>query len=164
MSIKLQDSKPAHVLHTAEKVKRVAWRPGYDCEVAVVPMTPGLSARAGSDRDTSDADRIEIWDVRRPWVPKYILERGEGAVVGKPIWRHVNISEPNFFLFVDIIWAGPDALWATYGNGTLVQHDLRDCSRPLDSIPRSALAWEASGSITYANDAVTAWDQPYDDV
>lgn len=86
MSIKLQDSKPAHVLHTAEKVKRVAWRPGYDCEVAVVPMTPGLSARAGSDRDsTSDADRIEIWDVRRPWVPKYVLERGEGAVVGEYI-------------------------------------------------------------------------------
>ncbi|KAG8907882.1 hypothetical protein FRB99_001741 [Tulasnella sp. 403] len=146
MSLKLQDQKPTHVLHTAEKVKRVSWRPGHDCEVAIVPTTPGLSVRPNVDGEsTSDADRIEIWDVRRPWVPKYVLEGGEGAVIG-------------------MTWAGPDTLWATYSNGTFVQHDLRHCYRPLDGIPRSALAWEPCGSVTYANETVALWDNPYDDV
>lgn len=80
MSQGLQEQKPPHVLHTAEKVKKLAWRPGHDCEVAIVPQTPGLSADGG---ETADADRIEIWDVRRPWLPKYVLEGGEGSVVGE---------------------------------------------------------------------------------
>lgn len=83
MSQGLQDQKPAHVLHTAEKVKKVVWRPGHDCEVAIVPQAPGLSGRPGTDgSEAAGAERIEIWDVRRPWLPKYILEGGEGSVVG----------------------------------------------------------------------------------
>ena len=85
MSPGLQDRRPSHILHTAERVRRVAWRPGYSCELAVVPITPGLSLRPDMAGDTSDADRVEIWDVRRPWVPKYVLEDGEGAVTGEPL-------------------------------------------------------------------------------
>ncbi|KAG8956023.1 GTP-binding protein Rho1 [Tulasnella sp. 424] len=142
MSQGLQEQKPPHVLHTAEKVKKLAWRPGHDCEVAIVPQTPGLSADGG---ETADADRIEIWDVRRPWLPKYVLEGGEGSVVG-------------------MVWAGPDVLWATYSNGSLVQHDLRECYRPLDSLPRSALAWDPSGAVTWATETVSSSEIPYDDV
>ncbi|KAG9034018.1 hypothetical protein FRB95_013889 [Tulasnella sp. JGI-2019a] len=149
MSRQLQDRKPVHILHTAERVKAVAWRPDHPCEVAVVPTTPGLSARSGPDSESrfaSSPDRIEIWDVRRPWLPKYVLDGGDGAVV-------------------QMVWAGPDTLWATYSNGTFVQHDLRHCHRPLDAVPRSALAWDSSGSITYASEPVlTEGDLPYDDI
>ncbi|KAG8882206.1 GTP-binding protein Rho1 [Tulasnella sp. 332] len=149
MSRQLQDRKPVHILHTAERVKAVAWRPEHACEVAVVPTTPGLSARpvSGSEKCfASNPDQIEVWDVRRPWLPKYVLDDGEGAVI-------------------QMVWAGPDIIWATYSNGTFVQHDLRHCHRPLDSIPRSALAWDSSGSITYASEPVVAeGDLPYDDI
>ncbi|KAG8897666.1 hypothetical protein FRC00_003959, partial [Tulasnella sp. 408] len=146
MSQGLQEQKPAHVLHTAERVKKVVWRPGHDCEVAIVPQASGLSGRPGADgSEAAGAERIEIWDVRRPWLPKYILEGGEGSVVG-------------------MVWAGPDALWATYSNGTLVQHDLRECHRALDGLPRSALAWDPSGAVTWAAEAVSSSEVPYDDI
>lgn len=71
------------MLHTTEKVKKVVWRPGHDCEVAIVPQAPGVSGRPVADGGEAAGDeRIEIWDVRRPWLPKYILEGGEGSVVG----------------------------------------------------------------------------------
>lgn len=65
---------------------------------------------------------------------------------------------------VGMVWAGPDVLWATYSNGSLVQHDLRECYRPLDSLPRSALAWDPSGAVTWATELVSSSEIPYDDV
>ncbi|QRW24507.1 WD40 domain-containing protein [Rhizoctonia solani] len=136
---------PIHTLHTTHPVKQAAWRPGYETEIAVVHLTPGISSKAGvlgsttslvgidmslqihahgaktpmlssspashfiakgpshrqralslgnthnlgfydnllqlgtvghSSQPTAydgDADRIEIWDVRRNWVAKYVL-------------------------------------------------------------------------------------------
>jgi WD repeat-containing protein 24 len=58
-------NKPTYTLHPSYPVKRVAWRPGYECELAVIsneelsvpgmeshpslpPPTPGLLSRVGS--------------------------------------------------------------------------------------------------------------------
>ncbi|KAG8968972.1 hypothetical protein FRC03_005238 [Tulasnella sp. 419] len=150
MSVPLLSQTPIHTLHTTERVKRVTWRPGHDCEIAVVPQTSMISP-AGTSANTEDlgflaeADRIEIWDVRRGWIPKYILENGEGAVS-------------------DVVWGDGGALWAFYKNGSFVQHDLRDCVRPLDTLARNSISWDVTGSISYAIDESTSHEIPYDDI
>jgi len=159
---------PLHVLHTAESVKQVKWRPGHDCELAVVPQTPGIAISAEKDAGgedvsiSADADRIEIWDVRRGWIPKYVLEGGEGAVGG--VLRFTAYSQLLKFYSTDIEWSNSGALWATYKNGTFVQHDLRECYRPLDNITRSPLTWDAAGTVTYATESVSLADVPFDDM
>ena len=125
-------SRPTYILHPTTPVHRVAWRPGYDCEVAVVTNddamtanldgsgpgsstpTPGLLSRVQSGlgldamlksfnpdvlsplTETSaplfrsmkpqsrSGETVEIWDVRRAWVPKWSLSRAspEGGIVG----------------------------------------------------------------------------------
>lgn len=109
MSTLTLGSTPFHTLHTPHPVRRVRWRPGCDTEVAIVPQTPGISpsatgpiapvtaasgaletysptytslSAAGGANSISEADRIELWDVRRGWVGKYVLLGGEGSVSG----------------------------------------------------------------------------------
>ncbi len=44
------------------------------------------------------------------------------------------------------------------------QMDLRECIKPLDSIPRTAVAWEGSGSLAFVADPAATWELPFDDV
>lgn len=99
-----------------------------------------------------DADHIEIWDVRRSWVAKYVLSD--------------NISDGPV---TELVWpsggARPGgALWVAYTGGAFAQHDLRNVFRPLDSVPRSGVTWETRGVVAFAVDAVERGEIPYDDV
>ena len=105
---------PAHTLHTPHSVKRLYWRPGAEnaTELAVVPFTPGISPlgrvlfddppTAGGaskfDKLDMDADRIEVWDIRREYISKYVLLGGEGSVAGKPDMRK-TICIANMYSF-----------------------------------------------------------------
>jgi WD40 repeat protein len=88
---------PTHTLHTPNGVKRVLWRPEHDTEIAVVPLTSGISPAGGpgavDDPNAvgGEADKIEVWDVRREWISKYILEAGDGAVAGEKYSRSHSI-------------------------------------------------------------------------
>lgn len=228
MNASQMSSQPIHTLHTTHAVKQVAWRPGYETELAIAHMTPGISSQKGnilggttslagidmslqihahgtktpmlssspashfggraphprqralSHSETiitsastdnltqlgvghgsqataydGDADRIEIWDVRRNWVAKYVL--GD-AVADGPV--------------TELVWpsggartASPgSALWVAYTSGTFAQHDLRNIFRPLDSIPRSGVTWETRGVVAFAVDAIERGEIPFDDV
>ena len=35
---------------------------------------------------------------------------------------------------------------------------------PIDCVPRTALTWDASGSLTFATDYQRPWEVPYDDM
>ena len=99
---------PAYTLSVSFPVRRVLWRPGYECEVAVVSnwesgigSNQDLSA-SGSENgavaegendvvapvptrmgsDTGDA--VEIWDVRRGYIAKWAVGGSavEGGVTG----------------------------------------------------------------------------------
>lgn len=118
-------STPVHTLHTPHPVRRVRWRPGCDTEVAIVPQTPGISQSAGAPglpgttteasapslntstaSGVSDADRVEIWDVRRGWIGKYVLLGGEGSVSGKrPFFSSLN--RPFFSSLLSFIFLLP---------------------------------------------------------
>ncbi|CAE7090273.1 unnamed protein product [Rhizoctonia solani] len=102
-----------------------------------------------------DADRIEVWDVRRNWVAKYVL--GDSVADG-PV--------------TELVWpngssrtAAPgSALWVAYNSGNFAQHDMRNVFRPLDSIPRSGVTWETRGVVAFAVDSIERGEIPFDDV
>ncbi|TRM56232.1 hypothetical protein BD626DRAFT_441257 [Schizophyllum amplum] len=125
----------AYTLRPARAPRRAIWRPGSECELALVPAEP------------TDTDTVEIWDVRRGWLAKWAVTgtASDGGVAG-------------------IAFGGPDALWAQHTSGTFVQYDLRECTRPLDAIPRVAAAWDPAGSLALVTDCPNPWEVPYDDV
>ncbi|KAI8974589.1 hypothetical protein BD414DRAFT_498136 [Trametes punicea] len=187
--------RPTYTLHTSFPVRRVLWRPGYECELAVVsnadfgtgtdvghgslpggpssasvgltsglatafssprmppahlggtdsPRTPEERSNSVSRRETSDP--VEIWDVRRGYIAKWVISGSavEGGVT-------------------DIDFGDSHALWALHQSGTFSQFDLRQSRKPLDAIPRSALSWNTTGSIAFVTDRPKRWEVPYDDV
>ncbi|KAH9941480.1 hypothetical protein B0H21DRAFT_546035 [Amylocystis lapponica] len=187
-------------LRTAFPVRRVLWRPGYECELAIVsnadfgtsssmdlppstvgsvgalaqplglgsglasaissPRIPTASITVASedthigagDRGPSvtrndGSDPIEIWDVRRSYIAKWVLTQSsvEGGVT-------------------DMVFADSQAIWAQHSSGTFSQLDLRQSCKPLDSVPRMAISWEASGSLLFVTDKPKRWDIPFDDI
>ncbi|TFK20632.1 WD40 repeat-like protein [Coprinopsis marcescibilis] len=187
-------SKPTYTLHPSFPVRRVSWRPGYECELAVVsneefavpPLetqpsnTPtstqsqGLLSRVGSGLGldvmikgfNSDfqyatvsgeaqpthstsyaADAIEIWDVRREWVAKW-------SVNGTSLDGSIS----------DIAFGDSHALWAQHSSGTFSQFDLRETSKPIDSISRVSGTWGPRGSLAFITDHRSRWETPYDDI
>ncbi|KAF8627536.1 hypothetical protein AX15_004384 [Amanita polypyramis BW_CC] len=185
--------KPTYTLHPRFPVRHVLWRPGHDCEIAVisnpelaststktdVSQLPGLTAPflsrpasmhaldslvqvpdievqhsstppmegKGSGFVPTADDTIEIWDVRRGWIAKWSV-RGSG-------------TEGSL---TDIDFADSHAIWTLHSSGAFSQFDLRDASRPIDSVSRVALTWEASGSVTFVSDRKSRFEVPYDDV
>lgn len=124
---------PTYTLHTAFPVRRVLWRPGYECELAVVSNAdfgttsntdalsavsnvttasnagvvaglvsaissprigtvpigagedgPGMEGRAPSVARDGGSDPIEIWDVRRGYIAKWVVNKSavEGGITG----------------------------------------------------------------------------------
>ena len=64
----------------------------------------------------------------------------------------------------DISFTGSHKLWAQYVNGTFAQHDLRECFRPLDSIPRVAMSWAACSNLAFVANIQPIVEVPFDDV
>ncbi|CED84390.1 WD40 repeat-containing protein [Phaffia rhodozyma] len=127
-------------LWTPHPVSKLGWRPGHDTEIAVVPF----ATVSTMTEDPSGDPSIQIWDIRREFVPKYILEGGDGVVA-------------------ELAWNTHGTLWAAYKNGGIVQHDIRYHSRPLDQIPRSTVAWDQSNNLTFVADAHEPGEIPFDD-
>jgi WD repeat-containing protein 24 len=97
----------AYTLATQFPVRRVRWRPGYECELAIVSYaefsTGSMSDVSDSDavtdfdlekpevapakRRTDIGDPVEIWDVRRGYIAKWLVGGSaiEGGVTGMPL-------------------------------------------------------------------------------
>ncbi|KAI0062106.1 hypothetical protein BV25DRAFT_1900133 [Artomyces pyxidatus] len=166
---------PTYTLSTSFPVRRVLWRPGYDCELAVVSNAEfGIGSNSDMSSSTSDqpgealgepigletesvssqpkrmsdmGDAVEIWDVRRGYIAKWLV--GGSAVEGG---------------VTDVAFGDSHALWAQHTSGTFSQLDLRQSYRPMDAIPRVAATWDASGSLTFVSDRKSRWEVPYDDI
>ncbi|KAF5384753.1 hypothetical protein D9757_006263 [Collybiopsis confluens] len=107
-------------------------------------VTPTGSSKTSSDHV---GDAAEIWDVRRSWIAKWSVQGS--AVQGG---------------CTDIAFGDQHTLWAQHGSGAFSQLDLREAIKPIDAIPRVALASEASGSLTFVAGSANRWEIPYDDV
>ncbi|KAJ7905612.1 hypothetical protein B0H14DRAFT_3079020 [Mycena olivaceomarginata] len=171
--------KPTYTLHPSFPVRHVLWRPGYECEIAVVsnanaefgsgnfseltePTTGPAYASApgswlGESRDTKHAPKQERGSGVGDAVEIWDARRGwiaKWTVRGSAIEGGVT----------DIAFRDSHAIWATHSSGMFSQIDLRDATRPVDAIPRMAAAWEASGSLSFVADRKVRWEVPYDDV
>lgn len=103
---------PTYTLATQFPVRRVRWRPGYECELAIVSNAE-FGAGAMSDigdsgtvtdvdlekpmmapakRRTDIGDPVEIWDVRRGHIAKWLVGGSaiEGGVTGTSL-LHTHI-------------------------------------------------------------------------
>ncbi|KAG9087286.1 hypothetical protein FS749_003027, partial [Ceratobasidium sp. UAMH 11750] len=112
----------------------------------------GASYASQTSAYDGDGDRIEIWDVRRSWVAKYVLGDTVADGSAAQLTWPTGVNRPG------------SALWVAYTSGTFAQHDLRNVFRPLDSVPRSGVTWETRGVVAFAVDAVERGEIPYDDV
>ncbi|KAF7363525.1 WD-REPEATS-REGION domain-containing protein [Mycena sanguinolenta] len=185
--------KPTYTLHPSFPVRRVLWRPGYDCEVAVVssanaefgsgnfseltetntglPYTSILgvgSARAAS----GSAPNLLATNSGAVSASKEGRERGSGIGDAVEIWDARRGWIAKWTVrgsaieggVTDIAFRDSHAIWATHSSGMFSQIDLRDATKPIDAIPRMAAAWEASGSLTFVADRKGRWEVPYDDI
>lgn len=158
---------PAYTLTTQFPIRRVRWRPGYECEIAVASNAE-IGACAVSDLSdcgvAEDVDlekpevatpkrradmgyAVEIWDVRRGYIAKWLV--GGSAIEGG---------------VTDIDFRDSHALWTQHSSGTFAQLDLRNSYRPLDAVPRLAASWSVTHSLTFVTDKKTQWEVPYDDI
>ena len=128
------------------------------------PSTPQDRAKSVTPNDGSDP--VEIWDVRRGFIAKWVVNGSavEGGVTGA---FYAAVEFGNIACstsIIDIDFADSHALWTVHSSGTFSQLDLRHCRKPLDAVPRSAISWNTTGSIAFVTDKPKRWEIPYDDV
>lgn len=223
-------NKPTYTLHTSYPIRRVLWRPGYECELAVVsqadfavpsshmdhlhspssssppPTLSGAPSRFPSrpssglgldsilksfgtelrftpskevkpvvaatvDQSAPILDAVEVWDVRRSWIPKWSVTGTsvEGGVTGGYCFLQKQKEALRIFIFSnccfsDIEFADPHVLLAQNMSGTFTQIDMRDISKPLDAIPRTSTTWTPQSGLAFITDNVPSWEIPYDDM
>ena len=94
---------PAYTLATQFPIRRICWRPGYECEIAVASTAeigtcaaPEMSDCVAEDADLEKPEvaipkrradmgyAVEIWDVRRGYIAKWLVGGSaiEGGVTG----------------------------------------------------------------------------------
>ncbi|PFH49423.1 hypothetical protein AMATHDRAFT_147687 [Amanita thiersii Skay4041] len=183
--------KPTYILHTQYPVRRLLWRPGYECEVAVI-SNPEITAPV-----KADTSRLS----NSAFPSATLLSRSSsglltaGSVVLEPEAQtpaQLNVTGPAVTPvedaieiwdvrrgwiskwsvkgsaaeggLADVLFADSHAIWAQHTSGAFSQFDLRDVTKPIDNIPRVALSWEISGSLAFVSDRKYAFEVPYDDI
>ena len=108
-------------------------------------------------------DSVEIWDVRRQFIAKWLLNNSaaEGGVTG--LWYPHHFDKRANRLLPDIAFKDSQTLWAQHSSGAFSQFDVRDARAPLDAVPRVAATWEVAGSLTFVADKPSVTELPYDD-
>lgn len=129
-------------------------------------LTINESAKSGgvADSDTasiaevgtsqrSEESRLELWDVRRGNVAKYLLG------------RHGRMKQDLTGSTVDIDWnMDGQAVRSCYAGGAFVQDDIRNHHVLLDHVPKQSIAWSARGGSACAMDRFTPGEIPFDDL
>ncbi|KAJ6596993.1 hypothetical protein DFH09DRAFT_1403743, partial [Mycena vulgaris] len=185
--------KPTYTLHPSFPVRRVLWRPGYECEIAVVSNANAefgsghFSELAGPAPESTYTSALNGGSARAGGGPSSNLqassdvggaskerrERG-GSGIGDAveIWDARRGWIAKWAVkgsaieggVTDIAFRDSHAIWATHSSGMFSQIDLRDATRPIDAVPRMAAAWEAGGSLAFVADRKVRWEVPYDDL
>ncbi|KAJ3511977.1 hypothetical protein NLJ89_g3787 [Agrocybe chaxingu] len=186
--------KPTYTLHPSFAVRRVAWRPGYECEIAIVSSTeyatpsldnpqpspstvsPSLLTRVGSGLGldsllTGSSNLENIYGAKEKLNTPDIKTLPAASSLGDAveIWDArrgwiAKWSVTGSAAEGDIAFGDAHAIWAQHASGTFSQFDLRDTTKPLDAVPRVAATWEATGSIAFVVDRKERWEVPYDDI
>ncbi|KAH6910780.1 hypothetical protein BKA70DRAFT_1271501 [Coprinopsis sp. MPI-PUGE-AT-0042] len=186
-------NKPTYTLHPSYPVKRVAWRPGYECELAVVsneelsvpgmdshpslpPPTPGLLSRVGSGLGLDSMLRNLNYDgyTAASMEGRVDRQNRQAAPAGETIelWdvRREYVAKWSVSgssaegSISDAAFGDSHTIWAQHSSGSFTQFDLRESTKPMDAINRVSTTWNPNGSVTFITDNKERWEVPYDDV
>lgn len=151
-------------------VSSLAWT-----SVSTSPRTSFLSVdstESANSKDDAGAsvtrtdgnDPIEIWDVRRGYIAKWVVSGSavEGGVTGTGVFV-LQTLVASIPLLTDVDFGDSHALWAQHTSGMFSQLDLRYCMKPLDMITSTAVTWDVAGSLAFVTDRPKTWEAPYDD-
>ncbi|CAO3626457.1 unnamed protein product [Cunninghamella blakesleeana] len=111
--------RPLYTIRTMVSVVRVQWRPGYDDEVTSCSLM--------------NDQRIHVWDIRRPSIPKYTFDEHETPPTG-------------------FIWYGSDTLFSAGKDKCIVRQEVQASYQINQLLPRNAVNWNIQGDISFVVD------------
>ncbi|KAL7750998.1 SEA (Seh1-associated) complex subunit [Sorochytrium milnesiophthora] len=76
-------------------------------------------------------NRIQLHDVTRPFVPMYTMGGHNNVITG-------------------MCWVDSDVIWSCSKDKFFVKRDVRNGTRPLDTLPANSVAWSCTGDISFA--------------
>ncbi|KAL1915379.1 uncharacterized protein VTP21DRAFT_6837 [Calcarisporiella thermophila] len=110
--------KPLHTIPTISSIARVQWRPDHDNEIAACSLT-------------SD-NRINVWDVRRPYIPKYIVDEQTSMPTG-------------------LLWHDQDILWVCSKDGSFqITNALHSGYQLLNHLCKNGVGWSPQGNLAFS--------------
>ncbi|KIM74206.1 hypothetical protein PILCRDRAFT_711720 [Piloderma croceum F 1598] len=174
--------KPTYTLHPSFPVRRVLWRPEYECELALV-SNEDFGSGSGSGGEVSAGGGAgaspDFTDMGG------IVGRGSDSGLGSLGGKGKGFSGDAVEIWdvrrgwiakwavggsaieggvADIAFADSHTIWAQHPSGTFSQLDIRQSSRPIDAIPRTCVSWEAGGGLAFVSGRKSPWEVPFDDV
>jgi len=138
--------RPTYTLHPSFTVRRVVWRPGYQCEIALVSSTElatgcsdpsqpppgsnnsGLLTRAGISSGLDSVLRGSSGGLDSIYAAKdkVIISEPKNLTLASGVGDSVEIWDVRREGGVsDLTFADSHAIWAQYGSGSFSQIDLR---------------------------------------
>ncbi|KAI0093423.1 hypothetical protein BDY19DRAFT_923627 [Irpex rosettiformis] len=175
----------AYTMHTSFPIRRVAWRPGYDCELAITSyqdLAANTQSNPSFDATTSSLGLISS-SPRASFLSQMMSGEEPKSESSTPpndsngghpieIWDVRRGYVAKWTVrgsaveggVTDIAFADSHTLWAQHFSGTFQQLDLRYSTRALDAIPRLAVSWDPTGSLVFVADSPKHWEIPYDDI
>ncbi|XP_047136789.1 GATOR2 complex protein WDR24 isoform X1 [Hydra vulgaris] len=120
--IKIWDTQacnhPIHTIETIASVARIKWRPNYKYHISSCALILD--------------NNINIWDIRRPYVPFAAFQEHKDVATGF-VWQR-----------------DPDVMLSCSKDKTIIHHTIRDAERPALKAPSIALGLSPRGMIGYA--------------
>lgn len=96
--------------------------------------------------------------------------------MGSPTWRRRRRRKRDWYIkfprysklyihaSVDFAFTSNNILHTLHTSGAFVQYDLhRSLIKPLDAVPRNALAWSAAGEMAFVTGLKDETEVPFDD-
>ncbi|KAH8825127.1 hypothetical protein DL96DRAFT_1670347 [Flagelloscypha sp. PMI_526] len=125
--------------------------PDLEGTLAGSPISRRPSVKAQSAPEITPletaGDLAEIWDVRRGFVAKWIVN-GSSAEGG----------------ITDMVFSDSHSVWALHQSGSFSQLDLRESTKAIEPVPRVCSTWSPSGTLAFVSERENPHEIPYDDV
>lgn len=124
-----ESRKPAHVIISPSPVVKVRWQ--YDLQHSNASATYGvLNTDIASCHMSLYDYGVYVWNPRRPYIPRYIIESHTNAVT-------------------DVFWRSNNFLWTIAKDRTFRQHNLKGREMALDNMQSQALSWTHNNVLSF---------------
>lgn len=124
-----ESRKPEQVILSSSPVVKVRWQ--YDLQHSNASSTHGILNTDIASCHMSLYDYgVYVWNPRRPYIPRYIVESHTNAVT-------------------DVFWRSNNYLWTIAKDKTFRQHNLKGREMALNEMPSQALSWTHNNVLSF---------------